>query len=287
MYRTLRCINAVYVFPLKCNRLSTNPVKPLGPTWQFRSLWKNVSPFSCLKYKGNISLQHVLVNPLQNSKLKSYNIVVRSYVSGSLPGKRGLSRKVKYLLIAGAVVVGGFIIFGRPFLKVFVYAFGAISIFFLGILLLAFLNFRNVFAARRMYNEIVSALQIHRKEIEKIIGDFDIPKFTEITWFVSSVKSQNGLTRPSMNYAFGFEGSLGRGVGAAQGIRTVTGTWELVTFKVDLQPKDSMIVTQRTLVQKEIQQTTIDTTSVSDFEGAQKEGPSQSKSTTSSTEEHK
>jgi hypothetical protein len=48
-----------------------------------------------------------------------------------------------------------------------------------------------------------------------------------------------------------------------------------------------MIVTQRTLVQKEIQQTTIDTTSVSDFEGAQKEGPSQSKSTTSSTEEHK
>jgi hypothetical protein len=56
-----------------------------------------------------------------------------------------------------------------------------------------------------MYNEIVSALQIHRKEIEKIIGDFDIPKFTEITWFVSSVKSQNGLTRPSMNYAFGFE----------------------------------------------------------------------------------
>jgi hypothetical protein len=66
-------------------------------------------------------------------------------------------------------------------------------------------EYRNIITAKRIYNEVASALQIHRKEIEKVIGDFDIPKFRDIVWFTSKVKNQNGTTRQAMNCAFGFE----------------------------------------------------------------------------------
>jgi hypothetical protein len=74
MYRTLRCINSVYLLPLKNNCLSKKPVLSPGSTGHFRSLWKNVSHFSSLKYYRNISLQNMLVNPLQNSTLKVCHI---------------------------------------------------------------------------------------------------------------------------------------------------------------------------------------------------------------------
>jgi hypothetical protein len=82
------------------------------------------------------------------------------------------------------------------------------SVCVLGVI--AFLKRDIIRAAFGLYEEIVNVLQLHRKEIENVIGDFEIPQFKQMVVFRSQVKGRDGLIREAINYAFGFEVSRNR-----------------------------------------------------------------------------
>jgi hypothetical protein len=250
-------------------------------------LWKKSASFynpKCLRFSPP---QNVVMNTLHHPNIQMWSGGARQYATEFLPGKK-TSRRNKILITLAIVFVGGLFVFGRTFIKVFLYTIGislGVIVLTTGILFLS--RYRKFAAARRLYSDIVSALQLNRKEIENVIGDFEIPSFRDMLWFTSYVKNPNGAPREALNYAFGIEGSVGRAIGAAQGFQVANGTWELVTFKIDLHQHDSMVVTQRVLVQKDIQQTTIDTNPVTDSESTpSSSGQDTPSSSTSGTTAH-